>query len=247
MSSVCAYSNHSLCVILLELVSTNEVVETLTSSVRLLDTRNINYRKNQHMKKITLAAMSLLFTCSVPAFADDPLLKYNQLDVAYQYTNNDSVDGSVLDNGNGLNTGLMVSPVEGFFLELGYDYNDSGIKTGPDFNVQGFQYGIGGYTSLAEDLDLVGRVGGIAYKFTGDVPLDTIDTVYVGGELRWAPCRVAEFNAGLTWLRYEGNERNMVYHLGTVVPVAENVGLTGRTEIDEDEAVALIVGGRLTF
>jgi len=198
------------------------------------------------MKKMILAA--LLAVGGATTASADPLMKYTYADVSYQWAH---VDASGLNDSNGVDTKLSYSPVEHFALEGGYNYANSGF-TGYNTNINQsfFRYGVAGYYSYCNGIDLVARVGGSHVNI--DSAGDASDNgVYTGLGIRHQLTDTIELDADALY-----DNVNSIYNVsggtwtytGTVLnSLTEDLALKLTAGIDADTDVFLTGGFRLAM
>lgn len=190
------------------------------------------------MKKLFILAL----TCGivgVQTASADPLMKYDYFDAAYQWT---KFDDSIVDDGHGLDTKLSYAVIDNLALEGGYNY----VNISNDIDAHTFKYGIASWYSFCDNLDLVGRVGGIHSEVdAGGLDIDD-DGVYAGAQLR-----------GLITDGIEGNLDALYEHIGgsdtwtfggtTLFALTDSIALKTAVTIDDDSDIALLGGFRLTM
>ena len=211
------------------------------------------------MKKITLLLAAAAAFVSTTASAQ-PLMQYNYLDVAYQWNDTKGISG--LRPTNGLDTKLSVSPIDNFALEGGYNYAkgdltktvqselEDFIVTGAgSINFNTWTYGVLGYYSLCDGLDLLARVGGNHYnenfsiagnKFSGGA-----DRIYAGVGARYLATEDLEIDGNIL---YQDQDRAVwTYSSTALYAVHQNVALKGDVGIDDNSNVTLTAGVRLAM
>ncbi len=187
------------------------------------------------------------------AAAAQPLMTYTYADVAYQWT---SINEDGYDNANGVDVRLSASPIEHFALEGGYNYATTGLNLAlPDerlsFDVDSnvFTYGGAGWYTIAEGLDLVGRVGGIHARASlsgyGVDETASDNGVYAGLSLRYLATEDLETDLNVLYDRIEDGA--WTYGLTGLYAVHEHVALKAEAAIDNDADVGLLAGVRLAL
>ncbi|NMC64299.1 MAG: hypothetical protein GYA55_14135 [SAR324 cluster bacterium] len=189
------------------------------------------------MKKF-LATLLCVCLFSAGVVVAQPILKYNNLDVAYRLTDEEDVD-----NFHGLFTNLSYSFLEYTFLNVGYQYDENDLM-----DVNTFQYGGGLYYPIIPEVHVVGRIGGqhaeADVDYLGSV---TDDIFYIGPQLRWeAICKILEINGAFTWYDGEG-DTDHEFEVGAVVAATENLGLNLSAHFLENDIQQYVMGIRLTF
>jgi hypothetical protein len=198
------------------------------------------------MKKMILAA--LLAVGSVTTASADPLMKYTYADVSYQWAH---VDADGLNDSNGVDTKLSYSPIDNFALEGGYNYANSGF-TGASTNINQsfFRYGVAGYYSYCNGIDLVARVGGTNVNIDSRGDADD-NGVYGGLAVRHQLTDTVEVDAEALY-----DNVNSIYNVsggqwtytGTVLnTLTEDLALKLTAGIDADSDIFLTGGIRLAM
>jgi hypothetical protein len=190
-----------------------------------------------NMKKFfCLAALAVAGFTSVASA--DPLMTYNYLDAAYQWT---YIDEDGVDNANGLDSKLSYTLADNFAFEGGYAYSDNGQSLE---NNDAFRYGGAGWYSYCNGIDFVGRVGGIHTEDNvADLSNPDQNGVYAGFGVRSLITETFEGNADITYDRV--GTGNWTYGVTGLATVAENVALKVGGSITNDSNVALLAGVRL--
>lgn len=190
------------------------------------------------MKKALLSALFAGLCVAGTCASADPLLKYNNLDIAYRNTNPDS--GTDL---NGLQLNASYSPIENLFLQLGYDYD---AESNLDINT--FEYGGGGWYELMPDLHLVGLIGGKHERFSFDEFGSTsIDIFYIGPQLRYKVIDPLELDGGYIWESGEGETSNN-FNVGLLLGFTDNLAARIAVEfLDGEDATRYTAGLRFVF
>jgi hypothetical protein len=199
------------------------------------------------MKKMILAA--LLAVGGATTASADPLMKYTYADVSYQWAH---VDASGLNDSNGVDTKLSYSPLEHFALEGGYNYANSGF-TGANTNLNQsfFRYGVAGYYSYCNGIDLVARVGGAHVNLDSSYGNGNDNGVYSGLGIRHQLTDTIEVDADALY-----DNTNSLYNVtggqwtytGTFLnTLTDELALKLTAGIDADTDVFLTAGLRLTM
>ena len=189
---------------------------------------------------ITLTAVSCALSASIAQA--QPLMQYDYLDAAYEWTHFDE-DG--IDDANGLDSKISYSPVDNFALEGGYNYLNAEIAN-VDVGAHTFAYGALGWIDFCEDLDLVGRVGGLHVDNTSSVANESDDGVYAGAQVRYLLTETIEGDVDVLYTDI-GNAQNWTYGLTGLFTVAENVALKVGSTINDDSDVTVLGGFRLAM
>lgn len=179
----------------------------------------------------------------------DPLMKYTYADVSYQWAH---VDASGLNDSNGVDTKLSYSPLEHFALEGGYNYANSGF-TGANTNLNQsfFRYGVAGYYSYCNGIDLVARVGGAHVNLDSSYGNGNDNGVYSGLGIRHQLTDTIEVDADALY-----DNTNSLYNVtggqwtytGTFLnTLTDELALKLTAGIDADTDVFLTAGLRLTM
>jgi hypothetical protein len=184
---------------------------------------------------VTLLGAALCFR-SAPVNAD-PLMNYNYFDLAYEWVN---YDESVIDDSNGFDSQLSYAVVDNVALEVGYDYLNAGSVDG-----QLLSYGGAYWYTLEQDLDLVGRVGGLHQRIETDVAEDTENGVYVGGEVRYLLTELYELDGSITYANVD--ETTWTVGSSLLRSLNENFALRGGVAINDESDLALQAGIRWAF
>ncbi len=189
------------------------------------------------MKKFfSLAALVVAGFSSVASA--DPLMTYNYLDAAYQWT---YIDTEGVDNANGLDSKISYTLVDNFAFEGGYAYSDNGAQL---HNNDAFRYGGAGWYTYCNGIDFVGRVGGIHTEDNvNDLTNSDQNGVYAGLGVRSLITETFEGNADVTYDRV--GTGNWTYGVTGLQTVADNVALKVGASITNDTNVALLAGVRL--
>lgn len=186
------------------------------------------------------------FALALATFTSDasaqPLMTYNYIDAAYQWT---YIDESNIDNANGLDTNFLVSPISNFAIEGGYNYlNTKAYGTG--YNQDTYSYGGAGWYSLCDGLDLVAHVGGIhARAHLDEVGSASDNGMYAGGTVRYLATEDLETDLDITWDRISTG--NWTYGATALYAVHKHIALKGSAQINKDSDVALLAGIRLAL
>jgi hypothetical protein len=198
------------------------------------------------MKKMILAA--ILAVGGATTASADPLMKYTYADVSYQWAH---VDADGLNDSNGVDTKVSYSPLENLAAELGYNYANSGF-TGLNTNINQsfFRYGLAGYYSYCNGIDLVARVGGTHVNI--DSAGDASDNgVYSGVGVRHQLTDTVEVDVDALY-----DNANSIYNVtggqwtytGTVLnTLTEDLALKLTAGIDADTDIFLTGGIRLAM
>lgn len=203
------------------------------------------------MKKIvSLFALALAFGATTASA--DPLMTYDYLDAAYQWRHNDGHD---LEDSNGLDTKLSVSPFENFAIEGGYNYARADVlKTG--FNFNEWTYGVVGFYEICPGIHVLGRVGAKHFNTNGTVAgvdiNDGVERPYGGIGSRYLLTDDIEVDADITYTAanettINGGGPNWNYAGTGFLTVAENVALKAGVSVDNNTNVALTGGVRVTM
>ncbi len=198
------------------------------------------------MKKMILAA--LLAVGGATTASADPLMKYTYADVSYQWAH---VDAEGLNDSNGVDTKLSYSPLENIAAEFGYNYANSGF-TGQSTNIDQsfFRYGLAGYYSYCNGIDLVARAGASHVNLDAAGDADD-DGVYGGLAVRHQLTDTVEVDAEALY-----DNVNSIYNVsggqwtytGTVLnSLTEELALKLTAGIDADSDVFLTAGLRLAM
>jgi len=178
----------------------------------------------------------------------DPLMKYTYADVSYQWAH---VDAEGLNDSNGVDTKLSYSPLENIAAEFGYNYANSGF-TGQSTNIDQsfFRYGLAGYYSYCNGIDLVARAGASHVNLDAAGDADD-DGVYGGLAVRHQLTDTVEVDAEALY-----DNVNSIYNVsggqwtytGTVLnSLTEELALKLTAGIDADSDVFLTAGLRLAM
>lgn len=193
--------------------------------------------------EITLGAV-MAFGIALPVKAD-PILTYNHVDLSYQWTH---YSDSEVSDANGLVTGIQFSPVENFFLEGGYEYQDTNVKY-TDVGIAGdlFTYGGGAYYELEQNLDIVGHALGQHAEIEADGGLDASDDGFLGiAEVRYALTENAEVDPFVSYSSL-GGEDTWTYGANAVYAFSDSCAGTAGVDMNDDSDLALRVGARWSF
>jgi len=178
----------------------------------------------------------------------DPLMKYTYADVSYQWAH---VDAEGLNDSNGVDTKLSYSPLENIAAEFGYNYANSGF-TGQSTNIDQsfFRYGLAGYYSYCNGIDLVARAGASHVNLDAAGDADD-DGVYAGLAVRHQLTDTVEVDAEALY-----DNVNSIYNVsggqwtytGTVLnSLTEELALKLTAGIDADSDIFLTAGLRLAM
>lgn len=214
----------------------------------------------KNMKKI----ISLVAACLVSAAAEahaDPLMKYNYLDVAYQW--NTMTAFKDVEPTNGLDTKLSISPIENFAIEGGYNYAygkySKEIRNIFDFNPSAlnyntYSYGILGYLSYCKGLDFLLRVGGNHFDTTNEIAgqqeASSYNGVYAGAGSRYLATDDLELDANVLYQSNDlgGRDTAVWTYSGTALyAILDNVALKGDVGINNGSSVTLTAGVRVAM
>lgn len=198
------------------------------------------------MKKMILAA--LLAVGGATTASADPLMKYTYADVSYQWAH---VDAEGLNDSNGVDTKISYSPLENIAAEFGYNYANSGF-TGQSVNIDQsfFRYGLAGYYSYCNGIDLVARAGASHVNIDSQGDADD-DGVYAGLAVRHQLTDTVEVDAEALY-----DNVNSIYNVtggqwtytGTVLnTLTEDLALKLTAGIDADTDIFLTGGIRLAM
>jgi hypothetical protein len=199
------------------------------------------------MKKMIIAA--LLVVSGATTASADPLMKYTYADVAYQWTH---IDISGINDSNGLDSKLSYAVMDNVALEGGYNYVNSGI-TGANVNINQstYRYGVAGWHTFCNDMDLVGRVGGTHVSVDSSGGDSSDNGVYAGATLRTLLAGDIEGNADILYDSANSltnpSGAGWTYGVSALKAVAENVAIKVGASIDLETDVALTAGVRLTM
>ena len=206
------------------------------------------------MKKIvSLFALALTFGATVASA--DPLMKYDYVDVAYQWRHNNT-DAPEISDSNGLDSKVSYSPIEHFALEGGYNYAQAKVFENSDFNFNTFTYGILGYEEICPGIQVLARVGGKHFDTNGTIgdirSSQSVDRVYAGIGSRYLLTDEIEVDADITWTAtndatINGPGGNWTYGGTAFYTILENVALKAGASIDNDSNVALTGGVRVAM
>jgi hypothetical protein len=186
-----------------------------------------------------LACASLV----VKEVSADPLMKYDFVDLAYQWTRDTTTGVAFEEGGHGLDTKLSYVVADNIALEGGYNYTDFSDF---DVNVDRFRYGVALWNSICDGMDVVGRLGGIHQEFSSDFGSETDSGVYGGVQLRTLLSDDIEGNADVLYDYVDGNG-TWTYGLTAITALGESFGLKTGATIDNDGVVALLAGLRFTM
>ena len=200
--------------------------------------------ENIHKIKVDVPAPIAVQPVALPAKAD-PILTYNHVDLSYQWTH---YSDSAVSDANGLTSGVQFSPVPNFFLEGGYEYQDTKIKhTDTGISADIFNYGMGAYTELEKGTHLVGHIGGLH----GDVEADgggsaSDDAFYGTVEVRYALNEQLELDP---FLGYDslGDNDTWTYGVNAVYALNNSWALTAGIDGNNDSDLDLRAGARWSF
>ena len=205
------------------------------------------------MMKRTFALLAASTAALATTASAQPLMTYTYADVAYQWT---YINESGIDNANGVDVQVSVSPLKHFALEGGYNYAASGFKSSDmfqtysvDFNTNVFTYGGAGWYTIQDGLDIVARVGGIHaranYSGYGESEGISDNGVYTGLTLRYLALKDLETDLNVTYDRI--NTGSWTYSGTVLYAVHENVALKGDAGINDNGDVGLLAGVRLSL
>lgn len=191
------------------------------------------------MKKLIALAVAFIAVGAQTASAD-PLMKYTYFDAAYQWTKDVENGG---DGANGLDTKISYTPIENFALEGGYNYSEIDLL---DANQDLFNYGVAGWYSFCDGIDIVARVGGLHREVDTDVGGFSDDGVYAGGGLRTLLTDQIEGNFDVTY-RYIDGENDWTYALTGLAALTDSLAFKAAVSMDDDSVLALTGGIRLAM
>jgi|GEM_PF-2014283 hypothetical protein len=205
------------------------------------------------MMKRTFALLAASTAALATTASAQPLMTYTYADVAYQWT---YFNESGIDNANGVDVQLSVSPVQHFALEGGYNYGATGFKSSDMFQTYSvdvttnvFSYGGAGWYTIQDGLDIVARVGGIHaranYSGYGESEGVSDNGVYTGLTLRYLALKDLETDLNVTYDRI--NTGSWTYSGTVLYAVHENVALKGDAGINDNGDVGLLAGIRLSL
>jgi hypothetical protein len=198
-------------------------------------------------KVLSFFAVACAIGASSSVATADPLMQYNYVDAAYQWTSFDDDDVD-FDNGNGFDGKLSFSPMKHVAIEGGYNYTDTAVLD-QNLALNTFSYGIAGWYDMCDNIHLVGRVGGLHSDLDGNSVLgnDATDGVYAGGQLRYLWTDTFESNVDITYINYTDAGADWNYGLTGLFTVADNVALKVGTAISDEADVSVLGGVRLTM
>ena len=205
------------------------------------------------MKKI-LSLFALAVAFGATAASADPLMKYNYFDVGYQW--NDTKGNHDVHPTNGVDTKLSISPFENFALEGGYNYANGQFSNSiretfdtSSINYNTWTYGLLGYYSICQGMDVLARVGGNHFNTNADVEgdriTDSMDRVYAGIGSRYLLLDTLEIDGNILYQNL--NTAVWTYSGTALYTILENVALKADAGIDNDSNVILGAGVRLAM
>ena len=205
------------------------------------------------MKVTALALAALATSLSIVRVAEaSPGIRYNYVEAAYVW---EHTDDELLDDGNGVAAAVSWSPFQYFFLEGGYQYENIGLDGPGDIDANIFNYGLGGYYPIFEELHAVGRVGGIHVNAhlnqnEGDLgvedPSESGSGVYAAAGLRWELGCDIELEPSAKYTDVE-DETLWLYDLKALYAVTPEVQLAASAGISDDSDVELTAGARYNW
>jgi hypothetical protein len=191
-----------------------------------------------------LKLFAVVSVLNVSVASADPLMQYDYLDVAYQWTH---FDQDEIDDANGLDTKFSMSPTEYLALEAGYNYAATGAL-GTDVALNTFGYGIAGWYDFCQNFHLVGRVGGLHQDLDvdGDLPNDAEDGVYTGAQLRYLFTDTFEGDFDVTYIHL-GGETTWNYGLTGLFTLTDGIALKVGSAITDESDVSVLGGLRFAL
>ena len=195
------------------------------------------------MKRLIALAVAFV-AAGAQTVSADPLMKYDYFDAAYQWTK-DVEDGG--DGGNGVDAKISYSPIENFALEGGYNYMSVDDF---DINENVYKYGVAGWYSFCDGIDLVGRVGGIHVEANSSLGSIDQDGVYTGAQVRTLLTDGIEGNADVTYNYVSGggfSANSWVYGLGAIIALTDDLAFKAGTSLSDDSILTLTGGLRLAM
>ncbi len=193
------------------------------------------------MKRV-LSVLALALAGFATQASAQPLMTYNYVDAAYQWTYIDDTD---INNANGVDANFSVSPISNFAIEGGYNYLDTKAY-GLGYNQDTYSYGGAGWYSLCDGLDLVAHVGGLhARGHLDEVGSVSDNGMYAGGTVRYLATEDLETDLDIAWDRIDTG--NWTYGATALYAVHKYVALKGSAQINKDSDVALLAGIRLAM
>lgn len=208
------------------------------------------------MKRIALVVAAVAGFSSAPVVAQ-PLMKYNYLDVAYQWNSANGV--STVHSTNGVDTKLSVSLIEHFALEGGYTYAKGDASKSYEqevgatynyFEFNTYSYGVLGYYRIKDGLDLLARVGGNHYNEALTMNGKSLtaagqDRVYSGIGARYLATDDLEIDGNIL---YQNQDAAVwTYSATALYSVLKNIALKAETAIDNESNVIVTAGVRLAM
>ena len=174
----------------------------------------------------------------------DPLMQYDYVDAAYQWTHADE-DG--VDNLNGLDSRFSISPTQYLALEAGYNYGGTEVL-GTNVGLHTFAYGLAGWYDFCQNFHLVGRVGGLHQDLNvgSGQPDDAEDGVYTNAQLRYLFTDEFEGDFDVTYIHL-GGESGWNYGLTGLYALTESIALKVGSSIDDDSNVSVLGGFRFAL
>lgn len=181
----------------------------------------------------------VLFLAATEQASADPLMRYSYLDLGYRWLEVDpsGYGGSSSDD---LTAAISVSPVEHFALEGGYGFGN--LDYGAYRNT--FTYGVLGYVSLADSLDLYAHGGGISTELTTDFYDQDGEGVYAGLGLRGLFAKNWE---GSGEVQFTDALQQQWQAVGTVLArVHDHIAVKGQATINDNGNAGMLIGVRFT-
>lgn len=187
------------------------------------------------MKIVNAMACSLMLgMLSTAAHAED--MSYSNLDLGWLSTD---LDGGPTVDGFGLRG--SVGFVENFFVFAEYGSQEAG---GAD--VDQYAVGLGGHYALAENLDLVGRLGYMNAEISAGPLSDDEDGYLFSAGLRGRIAPAFELEGGAIHRDFGGGADDTALVIGGRYFFTDNLAINAEYE-HGDDAGTIFAGIRLTF
>ncbi len=188
--------------------------------------------------KCLLLAVFLVGALNVTAYAE-PLMRYTYLDLNYRWLEIDP-SGYGGSSSNDVTAALSISPVEHFALEGGYGYGN--LDFGANRNT--FSYGVVGYLSLTDSLDLYAHGGGLYTELDTGFFEEEGEGVYAGLGVRGLLSKSVE---GAAEVQFTDSLQQQWLSIASVVfAVHENIGVKGQVTVNDNGDAGMLIGVRVT-
>ncbi len=201
------------------------------------------------MKKIAiLVAAAFVFSASVAQA--QPIISYNFADASYEWTHTGlSGDGDA----NGMAVNFSHDLMDSVVFEGGYGYQSyKTTRYSPgrvSSRVSKFTYGVAAYHAICENFHVLGRAGlsNSVYNYGSANPDKDEFGQYVGAGVRYVLDNDIELDGNVTYDHVRVLDTKWVAEGVAIVPVADDVAITGNLGLTGEGGVQIGGGARYMF